>query len=275
MSPRGGAVGCAPAKLGAASARPPGQARGGRAAPSREPGRGAVSPAKRCTLPPAPPGPQQRRRRGGTAPTAPRGAGASTASSARTPAAPGSPGPQRHGPRGSGSEHHHQRQDTNNTRITTTAATQPREAGANTACPPAGGNATASSAGAPACTEITGAPAAPGSPRPQRRAPHAAGASTATSARTPACTEIARTPAAPGSPGPRRHGSARPDQRGGSACSFTCSNRPARTRAVRYVCSGWRRRSVGEPGLSRRSPLGATVSHGMWLCPNTSTSASG
>ncbi len=174
MSPRGGAVGCAPAKLGAASARPTGQARGGRAAPSREPGRGAVSPAKRCTLPPAPPGapaaPRPRRhctngapRRGsehcqqrqgtsgsagitGTAAArpAPHAARASTATSARTPAAPGSPRPQLH---------------------------SPGKRGANTACPPAAGNATASSAGAPACTEIAGAPAAPGSPEPQRHGP--------------------------------------------------------------------------------------------------------
>jgi hypothetical protein len=41
------------------------------------------------------------------------------------------------------------------------------------------------------------------------------------------------------------------------------------------VWNGWRRRSVGEPGLSNRKLDPAVVSHGMWLCPNTSTSVSG
>ena len=60
---------------------------------------------------------------------------------------------------------------------------------------------------------------------------------------------------------------------GGAAIGPTSS--PSTTSAVIQVCVGWRRRSVGEPGLSRRSPLCAVVSHGMWLCPNTSTSTSG
>jgi hypothetical protein len=50
---------------------------------------------------------------------------------------------------------------------------------------------------------------------------------------------------------------------------------PSLISAVIHVWVGWRRRSVGEPGLSSRSPLGAVVSQGMWLCPNTSTSTSG
>ncbi len=63
--------------------------------------------------------------------------------------------------------------------------------------------------------------------------------------------------------------------RGGRACSSTSVRRPDSMRAVMYVQYGWRRRSVGEPGFSRRRPPSATVSHGMWLCPKTSTSASG
>ncbi|MCW2722770.1 MAG: hypothetical protein JWR81_6592 [Pseudonocardia sp.] len=55
----------------------------------------------------------------------------------------------------------------------------------------------------------------------------------------------------------------------------TVVSTPAAVSAVIQVCVGWRRRSVGEPGLSRRRPPGAVVSHGMWLWPNTSTSTSG
>ena len=56
---------------------------------------------------------------------------------------------------------------------------------------------------------------------------------------------------------------------------MTSASRPSEIVAVMYVPTGWRRRSVGDPGLSTRSPLDATESHGMWLCPKTSTSVSG
>ena len=67
--------------------------------------------------------------------------------------------------------------------------------------------------------------------------------------------------------------------RGCRWCSTTASNRPSTAAAVIQVNVGWRRRSVGEPGLSSRSvePSArvAMVSQGMWLCPKTSTSTSG
>jgi len=58
-------------------------------------------------------------------------------------------------------------------------------------------------------------------------------------------------------------------------CIRTPPSRPSSIRAVIQLQVGWRRRSVGEPGFNSRSPVGATVSHGIWLCPNTSTSVPG
>ena len=62
-------------------------------------------------------------------------------------------------------------------------------------------------------------------------------------------------------------------------CTVPPVSPPPPTSAVIQVKSGCRLRSVGEPGLSRRSvvPSGrvAVVSQGMWLCPNTRTSTAG
>ena len=69
-------------------------------------------------------------------------------------------------------------------------------------------------------------------------------------------------------------GSARPQpgppwraapHRRGSSTSSTAVSAPASAVTRMYVQCGWRRRSVGDPGFSRRMPEGATVSHGMWL----------
>lgn len=65
-----------------------------------------------------------------------------------------------------------------------------------------------------------------------------------------------------------------PSLRRQSAWRTTSCSAPSSAVSVRYVCSGCRRRSVGEPGFRSRSPPGVVVSHGMWLCPKISTSAS-
>src|SRR5215469_7054142 len=53
------------------------------------------------------------------------------------------------------------------------------------------------------------------------------------------------------------------------------SNAPLSTRSTPSVPCGWRRRSVGEPGLKIRKPPSPAESSGMCECPNTTRSASG